>query len=229
MRYLAGIVFDAYGTLLDVASVADACEARWPGYGGALTQLWRARQLEYSWLRSLMGRHADFWQVTGDALDVACATLDLDPSPADRSALLDGYLRLAPFPEVATALGRLAGVRKLVLSNGAPVMLQTGLAHAEIADFVESILSVESVRIFKPAPQVYALATTFLGCAPADVLFVSANGWDIAGASSFGLRTAWINRADAPVERLGFMPEIVVPDLVTLADVIEANRHDRTA
>ncbi len=220
MRHFAGIVFDAYGTLLDVASVSATCEARWPGYGTTLAQLWRTCQVEYSWLRSLMGRHADFWQVTGDALDFACATLDLDPTPADRSALLDGYLHLAPFPEVATALGRLAGVRKLVLSNGTPVMLQTGLAHAGIADFLESILSVESVRIFKPAPQVYALATTFLDCAPADILFVSANGWDIAGATAFGLRTVWLNRAGAPAEQLGLAPEIVVPDLAALADML---------
>ncbi|MEI7645904.1 MAG: haloacid dehalogenase type II [Chloroflexales bacterium] len=220
MDQFAGIVFDAYGTLLDVASVALACEARWPGHGSALTRLWRARQLEYSWLRSLMGRHADFWQVTGDALDVACAALGLDLAPADRAALLDGYLQLAPFPEVVVALNRLASMRKLVLSNGAPAMLRAGLEHAGIAGHLEAILSVESVRIFKPAPQVYALATTYLGCAPADILFVSANGWDVAGAASFGLRTVWLNRADAPAERLGVAPEIVAPNLAALADMI---------
>ncbi len=220
MDQFAGIVFDAYGTLLDVASVALACEARWPGHGSALTRLWRARQLEYSWLRSLMGRHADFWQVTGDALDVACAALGLDLAPADRAALLDGYLQLAPFPEVVVALNRLAGMRKLALSNGAPAMLRAGLEHAGIAGHLEAILSVESVRIFKPAPQVYALATTYLGCAPADILFVSANGWDVAGAASFGLRTVWLNRADAPAERLGVAPEIVAPNLAALADMI---------
>jgi 2-haloacid dehalogenase len=216
----AGIVFDAYGTLLDVASVSAACEARWPGRGLALTQLWRTRQLEYSWLRSLMGRHADFWQVTGDALDFACAALGLDLAPADRAALLDGYLRLRPFPDVVAALGRLAGFRKLVLSNGAPAMLRDGLEHAGIAEHLEAILSVEAVGIFKPAPQVYALATAHLGCDPADILFVSSNGWDIAGAASFGLRTAWLNRAGAPADRLGVVPEIVVPDLAALAEMI---------
>jgi 2-haloacid dehalogenase len=218
----AGIVFDAYGTLLDVTSVSAACEARWPGHGAALTQLWRARQLEYSWLRSLMGRHADFWQVTGDALDFACAARGLDLAPADRAALLDSYLRLAPFAEVGAALARLGGFRKLVLSNGAPHMLRAGLEHAGVAERLEAILSVESVGIFKPAPQVYALATAHLACAPADILFVSSNGWDIAGAASFGLRTAWLNRAGAPAERLGVAPAITVPDLAALAEMIIA-------
>ncbi|MEI7771338.1 MAG: haloacid dehalogenase type II [Chloroflexales bacterium] len=220
MDQLAGIVFDAYGTLLDVASVSNNCEARWPGHGDALTRLWRARQLEYSWLRSLMGRHADFWQVTGEALDFACAALGLDLAPADRAALLDSYLHLAPFPEVAAALGQLASARKLVLSNGAPAMLRAGLEHAGIAGCLEAILSVEAAGMFKPAPQVYALASAHLGCAPADILFVSANGWDIAGAASFGLRTAWLNRAGAPAERLGIAPEIVAPNLAALADMI---------
>ncbi|NNJ11532.1 haloacid dehalogenase type II [Chloroflexales bacterium ZM16-3] len=218
----AGIVFDAYGTLLDVASVAADCEERWPGRGAALTMLWRERQLQYSWLRSLMGRHTDFWQVTSDALDFACAALGLGLTPADREALLAVYLRLTPFPEVVSALGRLTDFRRLVLSNGTPDMLRAGLEHAGLADQLEAILSVESVGVFKPAPQVYALATAHLGCAPADILFVSSNGWDIAGAASFGLRTAWLNRAGAPAERLGLAPEIIVPDLAALADVIMA-------
>jgi 2-haloacid dehalogenase len=220
MDHPAGIVFDAYGTLLDVASVSAACEARWPGRGPELTRLWRARQLEYSWLRSLMGRHADFWQVTGEALDFACAALGLALASAERAAMLDEYLRLAPFPEVVAALGRLAGFRKLVLSNGAPTMLRAGLGHAGIAGHLEAVLSVEAAGVFKPAPQVYALATAHLGCAPADILFVSSNGWDIAGAASFGLRAAWLNRAGAPTERLGVAPEITVPDLAALADML---------
>ncbi|WP_370650226.1 haloacid dehalogenase type II [Oscillochloris sp. ZM17-4] len=222
MDHPAGLVFDAYGTLLDVASVAAACEARWPGRGAALTTLWRERQLQYSWLRSIMGRHADFWQLTGEALDFACAALGLDLAPADREALLAGYLRLSPFPEVASALGRLGGLRRMVLSNGTPAMLRAGLEHAGLAGHLEAILSVEDVGVFKPAPPVYAMATAHLGCAPADILFVSSNGWDIAGAASFGLRTAWLNRAGAPAERLGVAPEIVVPDLAALADVILA-------
>lgn len=220
MKQPTGLVFDAYGTLLDVASVAMACEARWPGHGPALTALWRQRQLEYSWLRSLMGRHADFWQLTGEALDYACAALGLALEPADRERILGEYLHLAPFAEVRAALGQLTSYRKLVLSNGTPKMLQAGLESAGLAEYLEAILSVEAAGIFKPAPAVYALATAHLGCAPGDILFVSSNGWDIAGAASFGLRTAWINRSGTPAERLGVGPEIVAPDLAALADMI---------
>jgi 2-haloacid dehalogenase len=216
MHSFSGIVFDAYGTLLDVGSVSAACEARFPGHGAALTRLWRQRQLEYSWLRSLMGRHADFWQLTGDALAYACAALGLAPSPAEFADLRAAYLTLAPFPEVPAALARLAPARRLVLSNGTGPMLQAALGHAGLLPQLEAVLSVEAVGVYKPAPQVYALATAHLACSPAEALFVSSNGWDIAGAASFGLATCWLNRAGAPVEGLGFAPDLTARDLSEL-------------
>jgi 2-haloacid dehalogenase len=217
MPEFSGIVFDAYGTLLDVASPAAACEARFPGRGVELTRLWRQRQLEYSWLRSLMGRHADFWQLTADALGYACAALGLEADAPTLAALRDSYLTLAPFAEVPAALASLAPRRRAVLSNGTPPMLQAALGYAGLLPHLEAVLSVEAVGVFKPAPQVYALATAHLGCAPAELLFVSSNGWDIAGAASFGLSTCWLNRAGAPVEALGAIPALIARDLADLA------------
>jgi 2-haloacid dehalogenase len=217
-----GLVFDAYGTLLDVESVASACEAHFPGQGLALTRLWRQRQLEYSWLRSLMGRHADFWQLTADALDYACAALGLEADKATRSALRDSYLRLAPFPEVPAALRRLAAYRRLVLSNGTEQMLRAALGLAGLLPELEAVLSVESVGCYKPAPQVYALATTQLGCKPGQALFVSSNGWDVAGATHFGFQTCWLNRAGAPAEQLGVAPTLTARNLAELAERLQS-------
>lgn len=219
-RPLAGIVFDAYGTLLDVGSVAAACEARFPGRGAELARLWRQRQLEYSWQRTIMGRHADFWQLTAESLAFACAALRLSADQAVRNELLASYLRLAPFPEVPRALARLSPYRRLVLSNGTPAMLEAGLESAGLRSMLEAVLSVEQVGLYKPAPAVYAMALVHLGCAPAEMLFVSANGWDIAGAASFGLRTCWLNRTEAPVEELGVLPGMVVRHLGELADML---------
>ncbi|NJN18375.1 MAG: haloacid dehalogenase type II [Oscillochloris sp.] len=216
----AGIVFDAYGTLLDVTSTATICEARFPGFGSALSDLWRRRQLEYSWLRSLMGRHVDFSRVTADALDFALAALELKPSEDDRTALLRSYLTLAPFPEVPAALAQLSAFRRLVLSNGSEAMLEPALTYAGVRDQLQAVLSVERVGVFKPAPQVYALAVVHLGCAPHEALFVSSNGWDIAGAAAFGLHTCWLNRSGAPLEQLGVQPEMVVADLAELVGML---------
>lgn len=218
MEQIKGVVFDAYGTLLDVESVAMACETRFPGHGIALTRLWRQRQLEYTWLRSLMGRYVDFWQVTGDALAYACAALDLPADATTLDRLRDAYLTLAPFPEVPAALQHLAPRRRMVLSNGTEAMLRAALKHGALLAQLEAVLSVEAAGIYKPAPQIYALATAHLSCAPDEVLFVSANGWDIAGAASFGLRTCWLNRTGAPREVLGVDPTLVVRDLRGLAD-----------
>lgn len=220
MKRFAGVVFDVYGTLLDTASVADACERHFPGRGTQLTSLWRVRQLEYSWLRSLMGRYADFWQVTAEALEYACAVLGLTLAPATRDELLHGYLTLRPFNEVPAALRQLQSERLMVLSNGTPAMLEAGLNHAGLRPHLDAVLSVHPLGIYKPAPDVYAMATVHLGCAPGDVLFVSANGWDIAGATAFGLTTCWLNRSNAPLEQLGVAPAYVVRDLTGVVGVV---------
>ena len=203
---MAGIqacVFDAYGTLFDVHSAVRRLARTIGPEADRLSELWRARQLEYTWLRSLMGRHADFWQVTGDALDYALDRLQIDPAPI-RDALMQAYLALDPYPEAPGVLDRLrgAGLRIAILSNGEPTMLEAAARSAGLSGLVDQILSVEAVGVYKPQPRVYALAITSLGVAASQIAFASSNAWDVSGASCAGLRTVWINRLGAPAERL---------------------------
>jgi 2-haloacid dehalogenase len=217
------VVFDASGTLFDVASAAeragDALGDRWR----ALAETWRAKQLQYTWLRSLMGRHADFRQVTADGLDFALASLGID-DPSLRRRLLDLYERLDAYPEARETLARLrAGGRKLaILSNGSPPMLEAAVRNAGLAGLLDAILSVESVGIYKPAPVVYELAPRRLGVAPAEIAFVSSNGWDVHGASAFGFRVAWCNRSGQPAERLPGRPDAEIRSLSELPALLGA-------
>jgi 2-haloacid dehalogenase len=204
---LQALVFDAYGTLFDVHSVVQRSEAFWPGKGAALSQLWRAKQLEYTWQRSLMRRYVPFSQVTREALDYACAALGLPLDAARTQALMQEYLRLATYPEVPGALAALKG-RKAILSNGSPDMLGPLVAQSGLA--LDAVLSVDEVRIFKPAPEVYQLAVDRLGVEKEAIGFVSSNCWDALGAKSFGFRVFWINRLGAPVDALGFQPDRIV-------------------
>jgi 2-haloacid dehalogenase len=198
-------VFDAYGTLFDVHSVARACDARWPGRGAQLSQLWRAKQLEYTWLRSLMGRYAPFSQVTREALEWSCESLGLEGNADD---LMKQYLQLGVFPDVMGTLARLEG-RKAILSNGSPDMLDPLVKNARLE--LDAVLSVDALKVYKPAPQVYQLAVDALGTR--DIGFVSSNCWDALGAKSFGFDVYWINRAGAPVDRLGFEPDEILRSL----------------
>jgi 2-haloacid dehalogenase len=216
MRGIRACVFDAYGTLFDVHSAVARLRARVGAQADALSQLWRAKQLEYTWLRALMGRHADFWQVTGDALDYA-----LDRTGTDRvlrEPLLQAYLALDAYPEVPDVLRRLreAGLRTAILSNGAPEMLAAGAASAGIAELLDAILSVEEVGFYKPHPKVYQLAVDRLAVRPDQIAFQSSNAWDVHGAASFGLRAVWINRQGLPPERLPGAPEHELRDLTGL-------------
>ena len=197
------LVFDAYGTLFDVHSVVAACDRRFPGRGRELSQAWRAKQLEYTWLRSLMGRYRDFWGVTGDALGWACRSLGLDCPDAVRRELLDAYLRLDLFPEVRGALAALGGRPLAILSNGSPEMLGAVVRHAGLERTFAAVLSVDAVGTYKPHPSVYELAPAHLAVARERIGFVSSNGWDVAGAATFGLVPFWVNRAGAPAEELG--------------------------
>jgi 2-haloacid dehalogenase len=207
---LKALVFDAYGTLYDVHSVARRSEEFWPGKGAALSQLWRAKQLEYTWQRSLMRRYAPFSQVTREALAYACEVLRLALDGARSDALMQEYLRLATYPEVAAAMAALRA-KKAILSNGSPDMLAPLVKHSGLA--LDAVLSVDEVRVFKPAPEVYQLAVDRLGVPAADIGFVSSNCWDALGAKSFGFRVFWINRGDAPVDRTGFQPDRIVKGL----------------
>jgi 2-haloacid dehalogenase len=220
---MAGIeacVFDAYGTLFDVHSAVARLRARVGKRADALSELWRAKQLEYTWLRALMGRHADFWQVTGDALDYALARTGVEP--AMREPLMQAYLTLDAYPEAPDVLRRLrdAGLKTAILSNGEPRMLAAAARSARIERLLDAILSVEDVGIFKPHPKVYQLAVDRLAVRPDRIAFQSSNAWDVSGAAAFGLRAVWINRLDMPPERLPGAPEHELRDLSGLPGLL---------
>ncbi|HEX4985650.1 MAG TPA: haloacid dehalogenase type II [Burkholderiales bacterium] len=211
------LVFDAYGTLFDVFSVGAACEDRFPGKGAELSRLWRTKQLEYSWLRSLMGRYTAFEAITLDALRFSCRALGVELTQDDARALLGAYRRLELFPEVTRSLEALGDCRKAILSNGSPAMLAAVVEHAGISRHFDAVISVDALQMYKPSPEVYELATHKLGIARDETGFVSSNFWDITGAASFGFRTFWINRSNAPRDELGFQPYRVIRGLDELA------------
>jgi 2-haloacid dehalogenase len=210
------IVFDLYGTLLEVSSVGRTA-ARVAPEPGPFVDLWRTKQLEYTWLRSLMGRYQDFWATTGDALDYALDRFSIVVDDDVRAELLRAWLDVRPYAEVPAALAALAPRPLAVLSNGSPDMLHAGIAAAGLTDVFASVLSVDDVKTFKPSPSVYELAVKALGVPTERILFVSSNGWDAAGARAFGFPVAWVNRTGAPLERLGVEPSLVVTDLAPLA------------
>jgi len=220
---MKAVAFDAYGTLFDVFSVTALGEELFPGKGDPLAQLWRLKQLQYSMLRSLMGRHRDFWRLTEDALVYAAQSLGLDLTPDKRARLLEAYLTLSAFPDVKPGLETLKrrGLRLAILSNGEPKMLEAAARSAGIIDLLDAIVSVEEVKIFKPSPRVYHLAPERLGVRPAELGFVSSNCWDVAGAASVGLETFWIQRRAAePTEQLGFTPDHVVSTITDLVPLL---------
>ena len=219
---VAAVAFDLYGTLLDVRSLEERCREAVPDAPAAeLVSLWRQKQLEYTWLRSLMGRYVDFWAVTGDALDHALARLRIGVDGAGRERLLDGWLSLRPQPEVQAALEMLEPRPLAVLSNGSPGMLDDVLRRTGLRDRFAHVISADEAGTYKPSPAVYALAGRHLRLRADRILFVSANGWDVAGAAAFGLVVAWVDRSGHPAEVLPGAPALVVPDLLALASRIE--------
>jgi 2-haloacid dehalogenase len=204
------MVFDAYGTLYDVHSVAARCEQCWPGKGAQLSQLWRAKQLEYTWQRSLMQRYAPFSTLTREALAYACEALGLELDRARQDLLMQEYLRLATYPDVVATLKKLGG-KQAILSNGSPDMLLPLVEHSGLR--FDAVISVDELKIYKPAPQVYELAVKKLRTEKSKIGFVSSNCWDAMGAKSYGFKVYWINRARAPVDRLGFRPDAILGSL----------------
>lgn len=219
-KRIKALVFDAYGTLFDVHSVISACDQSFPGHGAALSQAWRAKQLEYTWLRSLMGRYKDFWQVTESALAFACMSLGLSCPPDTRAKLMETYLHLDPFPEVQEALRALSDYSLAILSNGSPRMLRAAVESADLKGIFSRIISVDEAKIYKPSPRVYRLAPQKLHVATSAIGFISANFWDIAGAKAFGFHTYWVNRSKAPAEELGLVPDATLSSLADLVDIL---------
>jgi 2-haloacid dehalogenase len=216
-------VFDAYGTLFDFASAAAGCRDMLGDKAERLTALWRDKQLQYTWLRALEDRHADFWRVTGEALDFALETLDLKQVGL-RDRLMNLYLALTAFPEVPDVLRRLkaAGLPTAILSNGSPTMLQAAVENAAIGDLLDLVLSVEEVGVYKPHPRVYQLAVDRLSAAPDAILFVSSNAWDAYAASAFGLRVVWCNRYGQRREHLPGSPDREVRTLAEVSALVGA-------
>ena len=222
-------IFDAYGTLFDVAAAARQAATepehselrdKWPD----LANHWRLKQLQYTWLRAITDAHTDFWEVTQDGLDWALEATGLDGNPALRKRLLDLYWELQAYPEVPDMLRALkaAGKQTAILSNGSPAMLDGAVQSAGIGDVLDDVLSVESVGIFKPDSRVYDLVPERFGCAKDEVLFVSSNGWDAAGASGYGFVTAWVNRSGEPMDRLPWRPAHVLSDLTSIPELAGA-------
>ena len=224
MSTLDGIracVFDAYGTLFDFSSPMQARREKIGADADKLNTLWRQKQLEYSWLRSLMGRHTDFWQITGEALDYAMAACDLT-DPALRAELMQLYLTIEPYPESIETLRQLrAGkMQTAVLSNGSPTMLTAAVNHAEMTPLLNSVISVEEAGVYKPHPSVYQLVVDKFEVQPAEVLFLSANAWDVAGAAAFGFQVAWCNRTGLPPEKLPGEPVATVGSLAEVPGLV---------
>ena len=214
------VLFDVYGTLLDVYSVGLRAEQMFPGAGERLARAWRDKQIEYSRLVSMSGRYRPFWQLTRDALQVVAATLRLPLDDAGADSLMNEYRHLSAFPENRGVLQTLAGrgIRAGVLSNGDPDMLDVTLRSAGLIDLIDPILSVHATRRYKTDPAAYAIGPVALGLPASEILFVSSNCWDAIGATWYGFTTLWINRADAPMERLGIEPTRVGH---SLRDVLE--------
>lgn len=214
-------VFDAYGTLFDYASAAAQCRDVLRDNFDRLVTLWRDKQLQYTWLRAVQGKHADFWKVTGDALDYALETLAIGDL-ALRERLMNLYLTLDPFPEVPDTLKRLKqmGLKTAILSNGSPAMLEAAVNNARINASLDEILSVQEVGVFKPHPKVYQLAVDRLAVDAKEILFLSSNGWDAYAASAFGMCVAWCNRYGQRAERLPGKPDCEIRSLAEVPELV---------
>ncbi|MFQ5624738.1 MAG: haloacid dehalogenase type II [Paracoccaceae bacterium] len=222
-------VFDAYGTLFDVAAAAriaaaepgrDAFAKKWQ----QIARDWRLKQLQYTWLRAVADAHTNFWEVTGNGLDYALEAAGFGDDAELRERLLALYWELAAYPEVPKMLAELKdmGMNTAILSNGSPDMLNGAVQSAGIGDLLDDVLSVEAVGIYKPHRKVYAMVGERFGCAPGDVLFVSSNGWDAAAAAGFGFYSVWANRAGEPVDRLPWTPAQTLTDLTGIPGIARA-------
>jgi len=229
---IRALVFDAYGTLYDVQSVLAKAEALCPGKGEVITQVWRLKQLEYTWLRSLLQQYEDFWEVTRAALDFALRAAGVEPNEDVRRPLMENYLHLDPYPEAGDVLAALGGRKLAILSNGSPKMLQKLIRNSGLDRWIEAAISIDSVRTYKPHRSCYALVEPVLGVPKEDVLFVSSNSFDVVGAKAFGFNVAWIRRSGSKdpatmfgmlrgrAEELGYAPNHIVSALTDLPKLL---------
>lgn len=210
---IKAVVFDAYGTLYDIQSVAAVTEETFPGYGEIITQVWRIKQLEYTWLRSLMRRYQDFSVITRDSLayTLRCLGLEYDEDAFER--IMDKYLHLDLYPDALATLAAMRGRKLAILSNGSTAMLNALVVNSGLDRVLDATISIDSRKIFKPAPDAYSLIETTLRVPPAEVLFVSSNPWDACGAKAFGLNVAWIERVTPEAMALACVKSDVVPPL----------------
>jgi 2-haloacid dehalogenase len=210
-------LFDAYGTLFDVHSVVLNGARDIPGDLHAISALWRQKQLEYTWLRSLMGRYEDFWEITRAALHTAVRQLKIEATDIQLDSLLEAYLFPAAFADAKAALEALKPNPLAILSNGSPKMLASAVRHNGLESYFVELISVDRVKTYKPSPKVYALGTEILNLPAGEILFVSSNSWDAAGAKSFGYLVCWCNRSGAEPDHMGFSPDMVVSRLDQIA------------
>jgi 2-haloacid dehalogenase len=210
---IKAVVFDAYGTLYDIQSVAAVTEEAFPGYGEIVTQIWRIKQLEYTWLRSLMGRYEDFSVITRDSLAYTLRVLGLKCDPAAFERIMDKYLHLDLYPDAMAALTAMKHRKLAILSNGSTGMLTTLVRNSGLDRVLDATISIDAKRIFKPSPDAYSLIEARLGTKPAEVLFVSSNPWDACGAKAFGLNVAWIERVTPEAMALACVKSDFVPPL----------------
>jgi 2-haloacid dehalogenase len=210
---IKAVVFDAYGTLYDIQSVAEVTEQAFPGYGEIITQIWRIKQLEYTWLRSLMRAYEDFSVVTRESLAYTLRCLGLQHDAQVFERIMEKYLHLDLYPDAAATLAAMKSRKLAILSNGSPAMLNALVRNSGLADVLDATISVDAQKIFKPHREAYALIESTLGVAPAEVLFVSSNPWDACGAKAFGLKVAWIERVTPEAMALACVKNDVVPPL----------------
>jgi len=222
----AAIAFD-YFVLFNPDSVVAAVDTEFPGKGRAFTDIWRTRQFEYAWLRSMAGRYVDFSKVTEDALAYAANAVQVELTASQRRRLMDAYLHLTPWPDTADALHRLreSHIRVITIANFSPTMLRANAEHAGLASLFDALISTDANHTYKPDPRAYQLGVDHLRLPKQDIVFAAFGGWDAAGAKSFGYPTVWVNRFNQPAEELGFRPDRTVTDLNGLLDfVLNASR-----
>lgn len=219
------VVFDAYGTLYDVQSVAEVTEDAFPGYGEIITQVWRIKQLEYSWLRSLMRRYQDFAAVTRDSLSYTLRCLGLNYDAETFEGIIEKYLHLDLYPDALASLGAMKDRKLAILSNGSPDMLDALVRSSGLDRVLDATISVDANKVFKPSPEAYALIESTLHVPPAEVLFISSNPWDVCGAKSFGLNVAWIERVTPEAMALACVESDVLPPL-TMFKVIRTQMDE---